>query len=171
MVPNLVSGGEVVVPPMGTRWGPRHRVYVPIARRIVAEVVGLRARFPSLVDAGSRAMTVEERPELGMRWSHRHGGRMVPNPAYDARVPYTAVAPRVEVLDAPHGLRLDLLFYEGTWPGLDPVDPIAVGAMNVVVRVDAPDASLRREMTEAVGRIVRAAASEAPIAGPARSVP
>jgi len=64
-----------------------------------------------------------------------------------------------------------LRFYEGTWPGLDPVDPIAVGAMNVVVRVDAPDASLRREMTEAVGRIVRAAASEAPLAEPARSTP
>ncbi len=160
-MPNLVSGGEVAVPPMGARWGPRHRVYVPLARRIVAEVVGLGARFPSLADAGRRVLTIEERPELGMRWSHQHGGRVVHNPGYDPQVPYTAAAPTREVLDPPHGLRLDLFFYEGPWPGLDPVDPIPVGAMNVVVRVDAPDPSLRRAVAEAVGAIVRAAGLQA----------
>jgi len=63
------------------------------------------------------------------------------------------------VLVPPDGVRIDLFFYEGAWTGLDVVHPLAVGEMNVVMVLEAPNAALKealkREITEILASVAR----------------
>lgn len=141
--------------PVGSLWGPLHPVYVPIARRIVARVVALADRFPSLADARPARLHLHEEPKLFLRWGHEHGVRYVPNPEYNPNDSHSAVGPTISVHDPPLGLSLDLYFFEGPWTDLTPRTPIPVGQMNIVLIVYAPDRALEQALAEAITAILK----------------
>jgi hypothetical protein len=140
----------------------------------VERVAALGDRFPPMRGASAELRQIYSLDTSSLpwwecfeaRWDHEHGVSREPDPTY-VPSPYTARSPTRRVLDPQNGMQLTLWLYEGAWLQRVPVTPFEIGRLRVVVQLDTPNPSLRRDLEAAIQMILeseraRAAASAGP---------